>query len=107
MDSTDRLAQLKKRYHCSLSAKATELEARWSTVTTSGFSSPALTELTRYVHRLAGSTGMYGYEVPAQLARNLERCLRQPDPAENVWQEQISACVHSLAQALANSQRTT
>ncbi len=105
MEKTDRLAQLKKRYHSSLSAKALELEERWRAVTASKFAPSALTELALYVHRLAGSTGMYGYDQPAQLARDLEAYLRQPAPVENAWQEQTSACVHALVQSLANSQQ--
>ena len=107
MDKTDRLVQLKKRYHSSLSAKAVELEERWRAVTASQFAPPALTELTLYVHQLAGSTGMYGYDQPAQLARDLEAYLREPVPAETGWQEKTSACAHALVQALANSQQVT
>ncbi len=107
MDKTDRLAQLKQRYHTSLSAKAVELEGKWRAVTASKFAPAALTELTLYVHQLAGSTGMYGYDQPAQLARDLEAYLRTPAPEEDAWQDNISTCLRALVQALADSQQVT
>ena len=107
MDKADRLAQLKKRYHFSLSGKAMELEEKWHAVSASEFASPALAELTLYVHQLVGSTGMYGYHQPAQIARDLEAYLKAPAAAEDAWREKIAACVHALVRALVDSQQAT
>jgi HPt (histidine-containing phosphotransfer) domain-containing protein len=107
MDKIDRLAQLKKRYHSSLSGKAMELEEKWQEVTDSQFATTAISELAIYVHQLAGSTGMYGYDRPAQLARDLEGYLREPAPEETGWQQKTSTCVRALVEALAKSPQAT
>ncbi len=103
MADTDRLAQLKRRYHGSLSTKAGELEEKWRALAASEFSPSALSEMMLYVHQLAGSTAMYGYAQAAQLARDLEGHLRQPAPVDAAWQERVAACVSALAQTLARS----
>jgi HPt (histidine-containing phosphotransfer) domain-containing protein len=107
MDKIDHLAQLRKRYHSSLSEKAMELEKKWHAVTASEFAPTEVTGFALYVHQLAGSTGMYGYDQPAQIARDLETCLRDSAPADNEWQEKISVNVRALVQALTKSQRAT
>ncbi len=94
------LEQLKQRYHASLSEKSAALGEQWEAVTQSKFSIQALTALQQSVHRLAGSTGMYGYHRLAELARELEICLSEPAPADSAWRAKISAAVLNLRRSL-------
>lgn len=102
MGDTHRLARLKNRYHASLSDKSLELKDKWQAVNASGFTPVALTELSGYIHKLVGSTGMYGYHALAKSARRVEEDLRNPLPEDASWRGQVAQHVQSLLRALDN-----
>ena len=107
MDGADRLARLKERYHASLPDKSIELKDKWQAVNASGFAPAALMELSGYIHKFAGSTGMYGYHALAKSARRLEEDLRNPLPEDVSWQGRVAQQVQFLLRALDNPQQIT
>lgn len=97
MADSARLAQLHERFRASLPQKSEELKTRWRAVASND--AYALDELLRYVHRLAGSTGMYGYEELARLARSVEHVLKQPSeggPASVVLEDSVQALITAI-----------
>ncbi len=99
--STDaRIEELKRKYLASLAVKAVEIERQWSAVRSSRYSSVAVSALADYLHRLAGSTGMYGYTELSERVQTLEARLTTPVALDPLWRTDVAERVQGLLDAL-------
>lgn len=62
-------------YHQSLPAKRDVVSNHWQQIQQSDFESDACLEMQNHMHKLAGSSGMYGYDDIAGKAREIEEAL--------------------------------
>jgi HPt (histidine-containing phosphotransfer) domain-containing protein len=89
------LDALKEKYASRLGERIAEIERVWGGVKAAG-GAEAVDDLTRLVHKLAGSAGMYGQKPLGEAARTLETAL-EAEPAEAVSSD---ASVHARIEAL-------
>jgi HPt (histidine-containing phosphotransfer) domain-containing protein len=82
LNDSPKVAELKSKYHASLSSKAQELNKYQSRIESADSKADlklVFSEFEQYVHKLAGSSGMYGYDSISKVSRQLLMVLRE-DP---------------------------
>lgn len=95
------IRDLRKRYKGGLSDKANTVNEYSQTLTESGLSFVDWADQVRGdLHKMVGSSGMYGYEDVAELARDIMHNLDKQDVAEL---EQQLLALRDLLQQYANS----
>ena len=83
---TTQFEQLRKRYLDSVPNKLKKLDSAWQSITAGDWCEPALDDLKQEVHRIAGSSGSYGFHALSETAIALEnqllRWYQTPDDPE-------------------------
>ena len=81
----EQFEQLQKRYLGSVPSKLDKLDSAWQAITAGDWSKPAVDQLKQEVHRIAGSSGSYGFHALSEAAIDLEnellRWYQNPDDA--------------------------
>ena len=84
-NETTQFEQLQKRYLGSVPSKLDKLDSAWQAITAGDWSKPAVDQLKQEVHRIAGSSGSYGFHALSEAAIDLEnellRWYQNPDDA--------------------------
>ena len=83
---TTQFEQLRKRYLDSVPNKLEKLDSAWQSIAAGDWGKPALDDLKQEVHRIAGSSGSYGFHALSETAIALEKQLlrwyQTPDDPE-------------------------
>ena len=76
-NETTQFEQLRKRYLDSVPNKLDKLDSAWRTIAAGDWVKPAVDALKQEVHRIAGSSGSYGFHALSETAIGLEDVLQR------------------------------
>lgn len=104
MDDLARFEVLKSKYHRTLGAKLAELDACWHECHGSKYAESCLSKLSVLAHRLAGSSGSYGYRELSDAAATLDKHIRRyRGEFDDERIEELNAVYHRLHITLSNT----
>ena len=102
--SKQRREELDKRFKASLSEKVKLLDHAWITARSEQWSQEGISKLRHFIHNLAGSAGLYGYDKLSDTAKQIDNLLYDTlysdTPANSGYIEVLSQKIRDLRDIL-------
>ena len=94
-----KLQKLIEMYRDGLGDKQTDIDAAWARASDAGWQGESLKALYDLVHKLAGSSGSYGFRDLSEVARVLDRRLSDTVAGETTFDPQAGQADYEARQA--------